>query len=93
MALSSKHTDAPASGIKILSSGSDCQRESFNLGRQGGDARERDIVKSVIDFIRENHNTVLDTEVADSLELIFGKDLSDGVVYNTAVSSHLSPAG
>jgi hypothetical protein len=76
----------PASGVEGLTSRAHSEGAFIQLGGQGGNPRKRNIEQAVINFIRKDNQVVLDTEVADTLELFLGEDLAKGVVAIQIVS-------
>jgi hypothetical protein len=80
MLRSDQISHTPASGVEGLTSRAHSQGAFVQLRGQGGNAGERNIEQTVINFIRKNNQVVLDTEVTDTLELLLGEDLAKGVV-------------
>lgn len=74
-------TNSPASRVEVLAGGTDRERQALNFGRQRGDARKRHIVQAVIDLVRQDNDFVLDAEIGNLLQLRFGEDLANRVVY------------
>jgi hypothetical protein len=73
-------TNTPACGIKILPRRPNSQGNLLNLGREGGNARERHVEQAVVDLIGQDDNLVLEADIGDALQLLAGEDLADGVI-------------
>lgn len=86
MLRSDEIADSPASGIEGLARGADGQGALVDLRGQRRDSGERNVVQTVVDFVREDDDVVFHGEGANTLELLARKDLTNGVV-TTAVSS------
>lgn len=80
MRWSDQISHSPACGIERFPGRADGKSAFIQLGGQGGDAREGDVVESVVDFVGEDDNVVLYGEGADAFEFFFGHDFADGVV-------------
>lgn len=80
MRLSDQPTDTPSGAVKVLSGGTNGESKVLNLGGQGGDTGKGTVVETVVYFVGEDDNVVLDTELTDCSELLFAENLSDRVV-------------
>jgi hypothetical protein len=77
---SNEVADTPASSVEGLSGGADCECSLVELWFDSGNSSKRNIVKAVVDFVREDDEVVLHSEVADAFEFFAREDLADGVV-------------
>lgn len=80
--MSGSHEPAhtPARSVEVLARRADGNSQSLNLRGESGDSREWHVVETVIYFVGENDNLMLDADVSYSLELFFRVDLADGIV-------------
>jgi hypothetical protein len=82
---SNEVADTPASSVEGLSGGANCERSLVKLWFDGGNSSKRNIVEAVVDFIREDDEVVLHSEVTDAFEFFVREDLADGVVPKPSV--------
>lgn len=87
MLWSNQVSHPPTSGIEGLTSRAHGDSTFIQLRGQGGNAGKRNVEETVVNFIRKDNEVVLDTEVANTLELLLGKDLANGVVAVQVVST------
>jgi hypothetical protein len=73
-------TNSPAGGIKVLACRADADGQALNLWRQSRYSGERNVIKTVIHLIRQDDDFVLDADVPDFLQLLFGINLANRIV-------------
>lgn len=71
---------SPASGVKGLACRADGESALVELGRQGSDSGERNVVEAVVDFVGKDDQVVLHANLSDALQLSAREDLANGVV-------------
>ena len=72
--------DAPAGGEEDFAGAADGQGDFSEVGGQSGDAGEGDVVETVVDFVGEDEDFVLEAKVANGGEFGLGEDFADWVV-------------
>jgi phage/plasmid-associated DNA primase len=78
--LSDQPTDTPSGAVEVLSGGTNGESKVLNLGGQGGDTGKGTVVETVVYFVGEDDDVILDTELTNRSEFLFTENLSDRVV-------------
>ena len=80
MLWSDEITNTPSSGIEGFTSGTHREGTFIQLGGKSCNSGERNVEETIVNFIRQDDQVVLDTEVTNAHELLFREHFADRVV-------------
>lgn len=80
MSWANEPANAPTGAVEVFACGTHSECTGGDGRGQSSDAGEGGIGEAVVDLVGDDEDVVLDTDVADGLELRFGENFTDRVV-------------